>query len=174
MIGTGLTPEGINQNYMMYDIMNEMGTYINNSLTSSQALDWVESYCTRRYGAHNDAVVKAWRLLGNTVYNCTDGRNDLRVSVVTNLPSFGISPHVWFSPEDLYQAWDLMVSVGDTFTKMETFRCVNDECSNHNVQYWALNSITLYYTRGGVWFFQDFSRWRDAGLKKQAQDSNSA
>jgi alpha-N-acetylglucosaminidase len=24
MIGTGLTPEGINQNYVMYDLMNDM------------------------------------------------------------------------------------------------------------------------------------------------------
>jgi alpha-N-acetylglucosaminidase len=24
MVGTGLTPEGINQNYVMYDLMNEM------------------------------------------------------------------------------------------------------------------------------------------------------
>lgn len=24
MVGTGLTPEGINQNYVMYDFMNEM------------------------------------------------------------------------------------------------------------------------------------------------------
>lgn len=24
MIGTGLTPEGINQNYVIYDLMNEM------------------------------------------------------------------------------------------------------------------------------------------------------
>jgi len=24
MVGTGLTPEGINQNYVMYELMNEM------------------------------------------------------------------------------------------------------------------------------------------------------
>jgi alpha-N-acetylglucosaminidase len=24
MVGTGLTPEGINQNYVVYDLMNEM------------------------------------------------------------------------------------------------------------------------------------------------------
>lgn len=127
MVGTGLTPEGINQNYIMYDIMNEMGTYNNKMLTPPQALDWVESYCTRRYGAHNSVVTKACLLLANSVYNCTDGKNDLRVSIVTNLPSLSISPHVWFNTKDLYQAWDLMVSVGDSFTKVETFRYVNSE-----------------------------------------------
>ena len=122
MIGTGLTPEGINQNDMIYDLMNEMGTWINQTLTSQQVQHWVLSYANRRYGGISDSVVKAWQFLTKSVYNCTDGHNNLRRTVITAMPSLNISPHVWFKPDDLYQAWDALVSAADKFGKMETFR----------------------------------------------------
>jgi len=78
MIGTGLTPEGINQNDMIYDLMNEMGTWINQTLTSQQVQHWVLSYANRRYGGISDSVVKAWQFLTKSVYNCTDCWTDAK------------------------------------------------------------------------------------------------
>lgn len=42
MIGTGLTPEGINQNYVMYELMNEMA-YRNKSVNLG---DWCVLFMT--------------------------------------------------------------------------------------------------------------------------------
>ncbi len=59
MIGTGLTPEGIEQNDIIYDFMTETIWY-------SSPVDlnqWVTNYAHRRYGYINDDLIKGWRLL---------------------------------------------------------------------------------------------------------------
>ncbi|XP_009894127.1 PREDICTED: bifunctional coenzyme A synthase-like [Charadrius vociferus] len=61
MVGTGLVPEGIEQNDMVYELMNELGW-------SQEPLDlpsWVTRYAERRYGAPNAAAA---RLPFNSVY----------------------------------------------------------------------------------------------------------
>jgi len=59
MIGIGLTPEGIEQNDIIYDFMMETIWY-----TSPVNLDkWVSDYTHRRYGLINKDVIKAWHLL---------------------------------------------------------------------------------------------------------------
>lgn len=59
MIGTGLTPEGINQNYVVYDLMSEMAW----RSESANLTEWFASYSTRRYGIREEHVVNAWQLL---------------------------------------------------------------------------------------------------------------
>ena len=123
MIGTGLTPEGIEQNDMMYELMNEMG-YRRNALNPVELEDWIKSYALRRYGATtNDNIVKAWKLLIHSVYNCTSYCIGFKHhSVFVRQPTFRLAPHVWYNPEDVYKAWDAMVSVAKDFAHVETFR----------------------------------------------------
>jgi alpha-N-acetylglucosaminidase len=123
MLGTGLTPEGIFQNDMIYDLMNEMG-WRKDALTPVQLQDWVTSYAHRRYGGINKQITEAWQLLTRSVYNCTDGFHDHSSSVIVVRPSLSVSPHVWFSPGDVYAAWYNLVSVAEDFSKVETFRYV--------------------------------------------------
>jgi alpha-N-acetylglucosaminidase len=59
MIGVGLTPEGIEQNDVIYDFMMETIWY-----TSPVDLDkWVTNYAHRRYGFINQDIISAWHLL---------------------------------------------------------------------------------------------------------------
>ena len=59
MVGVGLTPEGIEQNPIIYDFMTETIWY-----SSSVDLNkWVTDYAHRRYGFINDDLTKGWRLL---------------------------------------------------------------------------------------------------------------
>lgn len=73
MIGTGLTPEGVWQNPVVFDLMNE------NSYRDSDVdlEDWVARYASRRYGAQNPAALEqltaAWQSLRQTAYNGSDG-----------------------------------------------------------------------------------------------------
>lgn len=59
MIGTGLTPEGIFQNDVMYEFMNE------NAWRKSprNISHWISNYAIRRYGSYDKNVDKAWQLL---------------------------------------------------------------------------------------------------------------
>ncbi|KAJ8964032.1 hypothetical protein NQ314_005172 [Rhamnusium bicolor] len=59
MIGTGLTPEGINQNYVIYDLMTESAW----RTVPSNLTEWFVNYTTRRYGRKDQYVIEAWQLL---------------------------------------------------------------------------------------------------------------
>ncbi len=59
MVGIGLTPEGIEQNDIIYDFMMETTWY-----TSPVDLDiWVSNYTHRRYGVIDEDLMSAWHLL---------------------------------------------------------------------------------------------------------------
>nr|CAH7743488.1 unnamed protein product [Callosobruchus chinensis] len=56
MIGTGLTPEGINQNYVIYDAMTEAAWRTH----PQDKKDFFSRYAVRRYGKVNDKAIEAW------------------------------------------------------------------------------------------------------------------
>lgn len=58
MVGTGLTPEGINQNYIIYDLMIEQGW----RQTSTNLTTWFTEYASRRYGKENVNATVAWNV----------------------------------------------------------------------------------------------------------------
>lgn len=58
MIGTGITPEGINQNYILYDLMSEI-TWMRKP---TNITNWLEKYILRRYGKIDDNITKAWNI----------------------------------------------------------------------------------------------------------------
>jgi alpha-N-acetylglucosaminidase len=65
MIGTGLTPEAIEQNPIMYTLMFEMGW-------RSEEFDleeWLQMYISRRYVLQSEQVYQAWDLLRESVYS---------------------------------------------------------------------------------------------------------
>ncbi|CAG4990497.1 unnamed protein product [Colias eurytheme] len=99
MIGIGLTPEGINQNYVVYDLMLE------SAWRASPVQDlnkWVADYAERRYGCNTTA--SAWRYLFKSVYDF-NGLNKIRGKyVVTRRPSFKIRPWAWYKSDDLFNA----------------------------------------------------------------------
>lgn len=59
MIGTGLTPEGINQNYVIYDLMTESAW----RTEPTDLNEWFNNYTIRRYGINNVHLIKAWSIL---------------------------------------------------------------------------------------------------------------
>lgn len=59
MIGTGLTPEGINQNYVIYDLMTESSW----RTEPANLTEWFMKYSLRRYGVSNNYLMNAWKLL---------------------------------------------------------------------------------------------------------------
>lgn len=65
MIGTGITPEGINQNYGLYEFALEMGWYQDFARVS----DWFACYASFRYGTKSARVMNAWTIFRLTVYS---------------------------------------------------------------------------------------------------------
>ncbi|KJE88736.1 lysosomal alpha-N-acetyl glucosaminidase [Capsaspora owczarzaki ATCC 30864] len=98
MVGIGLTPEGINQNYILYEFMME-------NMWRSAPVNlptWVDAFVGRRYGPSTPAVAKlAYQQLLQSVYNCTNGQYSVTKSLLEIRPAVNMSRN-GFMPTNLY------------------------------------------------------------------------
>ncbi|KAG0527829.1 hypothetical protein BDA96_06G266800 [Sorghum bicolor] len=92
MVGVGMSMEGIEQNPIVYDLMSEMAFH--HRQVDLQV--WVETYPTRRYGKPVKGLQDAWWILYQTLYNCTDGKNDKNRDVIVAFPD--VEPFVIETP----------------------------------------------------------------------------
>ncbi|MDD3907905.1 MAG: alpha-N-acetylglucosaminidase TIM-barrel domain-containing protein, partial [Bacteroidales bacterium] len=83
MMGIGLTPEGIEQNPVLYDLMLE-NVWRN---TPIDLESWLKDYAFCRYGKKNMHAERAWDLLSKSVYadSITSGGPE---SIITARPTF--------------------------------------------------------------------------------------
>ncbi|CAL4129549.1 unnamed protein product, partial [Meganyctiphanes norvegica] len=109
MVGTGLTPEGINQNYVMYDLMNEQAWRTG----PLNITTWSDNYAQRRYGSDEPRLATAWGILMRSVYNCTANIRFHGRHVITRRPNMHLKLLEWYSISDVLTAWDLMVEVAN-------------------------------------------------------------
>ena len=118
IIGTGIAPEGIEQNDVMYELMNEMG-WKKNPINPQE---WTKMYSRRRYGATDELTEKSWFLLTRSVYNSTDLHKDHCRSVVVRRPSLKEVQHLWYDQKDVFDAWAAMLNVSLKFGSVGTYR----------------------------------------------------
>jgi alpha-N-acetylglucosaminidase len=108
--GIGLTPEAIEQNPVMYELMLE-------NVWNTEPIDldsWLNGYALRRYGKVNTNADKAWQILRKTVYN-GDKTEGAPESIITGRPTFN-KETTWTKTKAAYKrkallpAWELMIS----------------------------------------------------------------
>jgi len=122
MLGIGLTPEGIEQNPVMYELMME-----NVWRKESINLDtWLDEYATRRYGKPNDKANKAWQILRKSVYSdtLTNGGPE---SIVCARPTFsrntrGVTTKFPYRNQDLLAAWQLLAGAANELKNAEGYQ----------------------------------------------------
>ena len=69
LTGVGLTPEGIENNPVMYELLSEL-IWRPEEFTKE---DWLGGYAVARYGVADADVDTAWCKLASTIYNCPWG-----------------------------------------------------------------------------------------------------
>jgi len=122
MEGIGLTPEAIEQNPALYELMLEHVWNDKNIDLDS----WLKEYAHRRYGAVNEDAEKAWIILKNTVYNggITEGGPE---SIITSRPTFAASTK-WantkkaYRPADVIPAWRHFIKAAPALKSSEGFQ----------------------------------------------------
>lgn len=122
MLGIGLTPEGIEQNPALYELMLE-------NVWRDQPIDldsWLKEYARRRYGKANADANAAWSILKSTVYkgDKTEGAPE---SILSARPTFNKEGHrtltkLAYSPQDLLPAWDHLITASVELKASEGFR----------------------------------------------------
>ncbi|XP_022102905.1 alpha-N-acetylglucosaminidase-like [Acanthaster planci] len=106
MVGTGLTPEGIEQNDVMYGFMNDL-TWRTQPVNVTA---WIDSYAVRRYGKFTQQTQRAWRILKDTIYNSMENTKEHNRNALVMRPSLTIDPDVWYDWKEVAEAWPLMIN----------------------------------------------------------------
>lgn len=135
MVGTGLTPEGINQNYFIYELMIERGFYA----SSTNLTQWVVDYVKRRYGSDSPGAIAAWLHLAATAYNDTGAGYPIKRSIrgpivdrpTTNLPI----PPRWYDQKELISVWSKFMSSLKDLPNIDTVRHDTVDITRQVLQY---------------------------------------
>lgn len=124
--GIGLTPEGIENNPMMYELFTELAW--RDSIFDKQ--DWVENYTIARYGKTNNEIKRAWRILINTIYNCPKNNQQqgthesifcARPSLNTNQVSAWANTQDYYHPDSIFVAAKIFLSTADEYRGNNNF-----------------------------------------------------
>ena len=122
LLGLGLTPEAIEQNPVMYELMME-NVWRDEPI---QLNEWLNGYALRRYGKQNSKVEKAWQILKETAYNdsITNGGTE---SIICGRPTFapntrGVTTRLSYRAPQLLPAWDLFMTAADELKSSEGFQ----------------------------------------------------
>ncbi|XP_063962640.1 alpha-N-acetylglucosaminidase-like [Lytechinus pictus] len=122
MIGMGLTPEGILQNYVMYNFLTDM-TWRSESTNVSK---WIEEYSSRRYyspdSRRSKEAAEAWAILRSTVYNNTGIYKDHQHAIPIMRPSNKLKSYIWYDYTEVAKAWDLLLQASKVLETSSLFR----------------------------------------------------
>ena len=109
MIGIGLTPEGIEQNPALYQLMLE-NVWRDEPVNLSA---WLTTYTLQRYGLADSGINEAWKILEKTVYNGGFGEGGPESIIVSRPTTNGWGDRVRtkldYNAKDLLSAWELFV-----------------------------------------------------------------
>jgi alpha-N-acetylglucosaminidase len=129
LFGLGLTPEAIESNPIVYDLMMENVWRGTTGVPDLPA--WVQAYVGRRYAGHvPSSVYTAWQILMTTVYDCPTLQQGTSASIFAAAPSFNVSSvsccsdvSIYYEPQLLQEALALFLqgasesgSLGDQST----------------------------------------------------------
>jgi alpha-N-acetylglucosaminidase len=117
MVGIGLTPEAIENNFPLYDMMMEWvwrGDFIN-------VTNWVSEYAIRRYGVVSGKAAAAWSIFQTTVFDCRTNQHGTTASLFAARPQLAPITRVshsdtavlFYAPEKLVPAWKLLIDAAD-------------------------------------------------------------
>ncbi|XP_021095728.1 alpha-N-acetylglucosaminidase isoform X2 [Heterocephalus glaber] len=139
VVGTGIAPEGIGQNEVVYALMAELG-WRKDPVPDLSA--WVARFAEQRYGVAQPDAVLAWRLLLHSVYNCSGeacrGHNH---SPLVRRPSLQMNTTVWYNRSDVFEAWRLLLKATPNLTASPAFRYDLLDVTRQGLQ----ELVSLYY-----------------------------
>lgn len=138
--GVGMTPEGIENNPVMFELLMEL-PWRSERFTKEA---WLQDYVKARYGTDHPLVQQAWTLLAQGIYNCPKGtiQQGTTESVFCARPSLtAIQASSWadskeyYTPESVMQAAALMRQAAPDFIGNNNFEYdLTDICRQANAE----------------------------------------
>ena len=124
--GIGMTPEGIENNPIMYEVLTELA-WRNERFNKEE---WLTNYVKARYGCCDSTLLRVWNILITSIYNAPkeNKQQGCHESVFCARPSLDVkSASKWANPEDYYNSNDIieaaliMCSVADKYKGNNNF-----------------------------------------------------
>ena len=121
-MGIGATPEGIETNPILYDLLFELPWMTpGNHLTADE---WVKNYSYSRYGIQSETAENALLNLKESVWNCPSDQQGTTEAVILARPAWTVdrvstwvSATVYWDTQDVLLAADQLYSVKDLVTE---------------------------------------------------------
>lgn len=119
MIGVGITPEGIHQNYVVYEFALEKAW----NFKEINHKKWIKYYSNVRYGFKSDEIEQAWLMLLKSVYKFEGLQNMRGKYTLCRRPSLRLKPWKWYDEKLVKKALFhfLNVAVYETYQMNSLF-----------------------------------------------------
>lgn len=119
--GVGITPEGIENNPVMYELLCELPWH-EQRFTKDE---WLAKYVKARYGKEDIRLLEAWTLLSNSIYNCPaestqQGTHESIFCARPSLEAYQVSS--WSEMTDYYRPQDVIEAAGKWVACADSFR----------------------------------------------------
>ncbi|CAG7817662.1 unnamed protein product [Allacma fusca] len=150
LVGTGMCPEGINQNYFIYDFMSEASLRENPINVTKWALEYQE----RRYGVLDSNLSTAWKYLIKRIYNAPPLMRFHGRTVITRRPSLTLKELLWYDTEDIYNVVNNFVIFGNNTTPSND-SLIRYDTVDFSRQFLQVLFSRLYKTFLGYYFVSD-------------------
>ena len=119
--GIGATPEGIETNPILYDMLFELPWMdVNNRPTVDK---WLEDYAYSRYGVQNEKALEALQDLKKSVWDCKVNQQGTSEAVILARPDWTVgsvsswsTSAIYWDTQDVLQAADKLYSVKEAVT----------------------------------------------------------
>ena len=121
--GIGLTPEAIEQNPVIYEMMLD-------NIWRTEAIDvkaWLRDYTRRRYAGSDPRIDAAWNILYRTVYSGGKEHGGPTASIIAGRPTFNkdnnwTETHKPYATKELLPAWKNLMDCAQQFAGSDGFR----------------------------------------------------
>ncbi|SPP86238.1 alpha-N-acetylglucosaminidase [Drosophila guanche] len=140
IVGVGITPEGIGQNYVMYSLALERGW-------SEHNLDldrWFRHFARTRYGVDDEGLQQVWQLLRHSVYSFRGLQKMRGGYTVTRRPALNQEPFTWYNATDVLEAWELLLSARAIIPLEDGYAIYEHDLVDITRQYLQISADQLY------------------------------
>ena len=130
LIGLGLAMEGIRQNPVVMDFVSFL-RWRGLDAGAINLQQWLPEYSIRRYGSKQPGAMRAWQLLGETVYRAGPHRREGTIESIftarpsfakTNASSWGPKYGPYYDEQKLQQALAELLSASDELSDIPTYQ----------------------------------------------------
>ena len=124
MQGIGATPEGIETNPILYDMLFELPWMDPNNRPTAD--EWLAQYNQARYGTANEKTLKALGLLKKSVWDCKVNQQGTSEAVILARPNWTVNSvsswstsAIYWDTQDILEAADLLVAAEKSITSAD-------------------------------------------------------